>query len=81
VSVVVTAGSGNPPGATLLINGSAASSWKGTGGSNTVTYGLQAPNTTACGATFTYTVTVPSNLPGVCGGASQTLNILYGDSC
>ncbi|HEY8090775.1 MAG TPA: hypothetical protein VIF09_23095, partial [Polyangiaceae bacterium] len=81
VSVVVTAGSGNLAGSALLINGNPSSSWKGTGGSNSVTYSLQVPGNTPCGQTFTYTVTVPSNLPGVCGGASQTLNILYGNSC
>jgi hypothetical protein len=81
VSVVVTAGSENLPGAELLINGAAASSWKGTGGLNTIIYSLSAPANTPCAAIFEYTVTVPSNLPGVCGGATQTLTILEGNGC
>ena len=81
ISVVVTPGAKNLPGATLLINGAAASSWKGTGDANTLVYGLTPPPGTPCGAIFTYTVTVPSNLPGVCGTATQTLTILEGNSC
>jgi hypothetical protein len=81
VSVVVTAGSGNLAGAELLINGGATTSWTGTAGVNTIVYSLSAPANTPCGQIFTYTVTVPSTLPGVCGGVTQTLTILEGNSC
>ncbi|MGD0525324.1 MAG: choice-of-anchor D domain-containing protein, partial [Polyangiaceae bacterium] len=81
VTVQVTAGTNNLAGATLLINGAAASSWKGTSGSNTVTYTLDPPTNCPCGAIFTYTVTVPTTTPGVCGGTTQTLTILEGNSC
>ena len=81
VTVVVTPDPNNLAGATLLINGAATTSWKGTGGSNTVTYTLNPPVNCPCGVTFIYTVTVPTTTPGECGGASQTLTILEGNSC
>jgi hypothetical protein len=81
VTVVVTPGANNLAGATLLINGAATSSWKGTSGTNTVTYTLNPPANCPCGQIFTYTVTVPTSTPGVCGGATQTLTILEGNSC
>jgi hypothetical protein len=79
--LVVTAGANNLAGAELLINGAAASSWTGTAGVNNIVYSLSAPANCPCGAIFTYTVTVPSTLPGVCGGVTQTLSILEGNSC
>ena len=81
VTVTVTPGPKNLAGATLLINGAATTSWRGTSGSNTVTYTLDAPANCPCGQIFTYTVTVPTTTPGVCGGATQTLTILEGNSC
>jgi hypothetical protein len=81
VTVVVTPGASNLPGATLLINGAAATSWRGTAGSNPVTYTLDPPANTPCGTIFTYTVTIPTTTPGVCGGSTQTLTILEGNTC
>jgi hypothetical protein len=82
VSVVVTAGSANLAGAQLLINGKPTTGWTGTAGiANSIVYSLSAPANCPCGAIFTYTVTVPSTLPGVCGGTTQTLTILEGNSC
>ena len=79
--VVVTADPKNYPGFTLLMNGAAPSSWTGGAGSNTVIYSLSPPANPPCGPVLIYTVTVPTTTPGVCGGATQTLNILWGNSC
>ncbi|HEY8087945.1 MAG TPA: hypothetical protein VIF09_08870 [Polyangiaceae bacterium] len=81
LTVVVTPGSANLAGAQLLINGAAASSWRGAGEANTLVYSLVPPAGTPCGAVFTFTVSLSSNLAGVCGTATQTLSIAEGNSC
>jgi hypothetical protein len=81
VTMVVTPDPSNYPGATLLVNNADPSTWTGTGGSNTITYSLNYPASCPCGQVFTYTVTIPTTTPGVCGGATQTLSILEGNTC
>jgi len=81
VTMVVTPDPSNYPGATLLVNNAAPGAWTGTGGVNTITYSLDYPASCPCGEVFTFTVTIPTTTPGVCGGTTQTLTILEGNNC
>jgi hypothetical protein len=83
VDVLVTPMAGTPA-ASLQINGVDSGSWSGSAalGMTAITYNLVPVGSPACAQMFDYTVQIAYlDKNGVCQNATQTLSILWGNSC